>query len=241
MASVVSPGSPLAQIKLSSPKPVLFIGDYFVTCFPRYCARETIIICGIWHDLVHFSTLGAGGAGIPFVHNGAPPSVAQLADMIILQIRGNDLNDSHCDPIQHARNILSLARKFISEKGVLYVAICQLCYRVLPRGKRLALPSRHPLRPHYNSLVDQVNVELKRLIDFFPKCVYWKHHGTVLLLCDMVSVRKNQHYTAKEVSEMVDSLDSSSASDIEIEVRVTLVKQFCRTLSFSLNPLSRRH
>ena len=75
-------------------------------------------------------------------------------------------------PIQHARDILSLARKLISEKGVLYVAICQLCYRVLPRGKILALPSRHPLRPQYNSLVNQVNAELKRLIDFFPKCVY---------------------------------------------------------------------
>ena len=124
--------------------------------------------------LVHFSTLGAGGAGIPFVRKGAPQSAAQLADRIILQIAGNDLNDPHCDPppIQHARDILSLARKLISEKGVLYVAICQPCYRVLPRGKILALPSRHPLRPQYNSLVNQVNAELKRLIDFFPKCVY---------------------------------------------------------------------
>ena len=72
---------------------------------------------------MHFSTLGAGGAGISFVRNGAPQSAAQLAHRIILQIGGNDLNDSHCDPIQHARDILSLARKFISEKGVLYVAI----------------------------------------------------------------------------------------------------------------------
>ena len=67
----------------------------------------------------------------------------------------------------------------------MYVAICQLCYRVLPRGKRLGLPSRYPLRPHYNCLVDQVNAELKRLIEFFPKIIYWKHRG---MLSDYVSL-----------------------------------------------------
>ena len=185
MASVVRPGSPLAQIELSSPTQVLLIGDSFVTRFSRYCARETVINCGIRRDLVHFSTLGAGGAGISFVRDGAPQSAAQLADRIILQIDGNDLNASLCDPIQHARDILSLARTFISDKGVLYVAICQLCYRVLPRGKKIGLPSRHPLRPNYNSLVDQVNAELKRLIEFFPKIVYWKHRG---MLSDYVSL-----------------------------------------------------
>ena len=65
------------------------------------------------------------------------------------------------------------------------MAICQLCYRVLPRGKKFGLPSRHPLRPNYNSLVDQVNAELKRLIELFPKIVYWKHRG---MLSDYVSL-----------------------------------------------------
>ena len=55
---------------------------------------------------------------------------------------------------------------------------------LLPRhaqGQRqkLGLPSRHPLRAHYNALVDQVNAELKRFIAFFPKCVYWKHRGMI--------------------------------------------------------------
>ena len=89
MASVVRPGSPLAQIELSSPTQVLLIGDRFVTRFSRYCARETVINCGIRRELVHFSTLGAGGAGISFVRDGAPQSAAQLADRIILQIGGN--------------------------------------------------------------------------------------------------------------------------------------------------------
>ena len=61
MASVVRPGSPLAQIELSSPTQVLLIGDSFVTRFSRYCAQETVINCGIRRELVHFSTLGVGG------------------------------------------------------------------------------------------------------------------------------------------------------------------------------------
>ena len=188
MASAVGtpgPGSPFSQIPVSCPKQVLFVGDSFVTRFSRYCTRETIINCGIQRDLVNFSTLGAGGAGISFVREGAPQSAAVRADFLILQIGGNDLNHLQCDPVQHARQILSLARNFIAHKNVKHVAICQLCYRVMPSGQKLGLPSRHPLRAHYNALVDQVNAELKRLIAFFPKCVYWKHRG---MLSDYISL-----------------------------------------------------
>ena len=40
----------------------------------------------------------------------------------------------------------------------------------------------------------------------------------------MASARKSWRYTAEEVLEMVDALDSPSASDIEIEVRMSPVK-----------------
>jgi len=95
--------------------------------------RETIINCGTQRYLVDFSTLGAGGAGNPFVLNGVPQSV--LADFLILQIGGIDLNHPQCDPVQHARQIFSLPRNFIAQKNVKHVAICQLCYRVMPRGQ----------------------------------------------------------------------------------------------------------
>ena len=83
MASVVRPGSPLAQIELSSPTQVLLIGDSFVTRFSRYCARETVINCGIRRELVHFSTLGAGGAGISFVRDGALKRLIEFFPKIV--------------------------------------------------------------------------------------------------------------------------------------------------------------
>ena len=69
------------------------------------------------------------------VRDGAPQSAAVRADFLILQIGGNDLNHTQCDPVQHARQIISLARNFIAHKNVKHVAIRQLCYRVMPRGR----------------------------------------------------------------------------------------------------------
>ena len=134
MASAVGtrgPGPYFSQIPVSCPNQVLFVGDSFVTRFPRYCTRETIINCGIRREFVNFSTLGAVGAGIPFVRDRAPQSAAVLADFFILQNGGNDLNHPPCDPdslacsqfhcsqgCQARRNLPTLLPRYASGKKV---------------------------------------------------------------------------------------------------------------------------
>ena len=69
-------------------------------------------------------------------------------------------------PVELANEILSLARRLMSEKGVKTVHVCQLLYR------QQALSSRFILRAGYNSLVDHVNRKLEFLFLFFPKIIF---------------------------------------------------------------------
>ena len=72
-------------------------------------------------------------------------------------------------PVELANEILNLAHRLMSEKGVKTVHVFQLLYR------RRAVSSRFILRAGYNSLVDRVNRELEFLCQFFPKITFWKH------------------------------------------------------------------
>ena len=36
---------------------------------------------------------------------------------------------------------------------------------------------------NYNTLVDEVNQEIRHLVDFFPHIQFWKHHGMRLNWC----------------------------------------------------------
>ena len=102
--------------------------------------------------------------------------------MAVLTLGGNDLNNRDCQPDQLAKDILNVARSLIRVDGFQKVAICQLQYRYPPSGSRMhsAATRKYPLRPDYNRLVDQVNVELRRLTYFFPKIHLWKHRGLLL-------------------------------------------------------------
>ena len=62
---------------------------------------------------------------------------------------------------------------------------CQLGQRVVPRD-RLGRTVRLPIRTNYNALVDEVNQEIRRLVDFFPRIRFWKHRGMRLNWCTLL-------------------------------------------------------
>ena len=96
-----------------------------------------------------------------------------------------------CEPLQLAKHLLNIARHFVRLDGFTKVAICQIYYRYPPppsgyRSHTVAA-LKHPLRPGYNVLVDEVNAELRRLISFFPAIHFLKHRGMLLDYKSLVS------------------------------------------------------
>ena len=84
--------------------------------------RETIINCSIQRDLNNHFTLGAIGAGISVIRDGAHQS-GVVAYANYFANWGNDLNHPVCDTVQHTQQILSLVCNFIAHKDVKHIAI----------------------------------------------------------------------------------------------------------------------
>ena len=64
---------------------VLFMGHSFVKRFDQYCRHHTIHNGGIDHEMVDFSTIGRGGAGVPFARDCAAQIKSLQTKKIILQ------------------------------------------------------------------------------------------------------------------------------------------------------------
>ena len=119
------------------------------------------------------------GALLGLVNNAASRISEAHATKAILTLGRNDLNRPSCEPLQLAKDLLNIARHFVRVDGFTKFAICQHCYRYPPSGSRTHTVAalKHPLRPGYNVLVDEVNAELRRLTSFFPAIHFWKHRG----------------------------------------------------------------
>ena len=160
------------------------------TCDCQWRTRSALDNCAL-------SVVGKGGPHLGWVNDAAPRISQSNATKAVLTIGGNHLNNADCKPYQLAKELMNVARSLINVDGFQKVAICQLQYRYPPSGSRSRSRSRshshsaaarnYPLRPNYNSLVDQVNIELRRLTDFFPKIHVWKHRGLLLNYQDLIS------------------------------------------------------
>ena len=171
------------------PARIVLIGDSFATRFERYCRAHAIVNGGLDPRLISLSVVGKGGAHLGWVNDAASRISQSNATKAVITLGGNDLNNAICKPDQLAKELLNVARSLINVDGFQKVAICQLQYRYPPSSSRLrsAAARKYPLRPNYNSFVDQVNIELRRLTDFFPKNHVWKHRGLLLNYQDFIS------------------------------------------------------
>ena len=123
-------------------KRIAFVGYNFITRFERYCHRHNIKTSDLNHQLACSAPRGHSSACLSFVRRNVVPELR--AEKLILQIGGNDLNSTTCEPVQLARNILQIARDVVNQNSVLQVVTCQLCncFRPSPFSGRSSVTVR---------------------------------------------------------------------------------------------------
>ena len=101
----------------SVPAGIVYIGDSFATRFERFCRARAMSNGGLDPLTISLSVIGKGGARLSFATDAASRITSSKADMAIIHLGSNDLNDCVCEAKQLAADILNIARRFIRVDG----------------------------------------------------------------------------------------------------------------------------